>query len=127
MPLIRISLLRNRHASEATAVVNGVYRALRETYEVPERDLFALVHRHDDDAFVYDPTYFGFRRSDALTIIQITVTASRGVTQKKALFAAIHENLARDPGLRPDDVFINLLETSRENWSFGGGLAQYVA
>ena len=60
-------------------------------------------------------------------IIQLTVANTRGVTQKKKLYAAIAANLAREPGLRPDDVFINLVEVKREDWSFGGGIAQYVA
>ena len=28
--------------------------------------------------------------------------------------------------VRPDDVVINLVEVAKENWSFGGGVAQYV-
>jgi len=126
MPLIRISMKRGRPASEPAAIVDAVYRALRETFEVPEDDLFALVHQHDAGDFVYNANYFGFERSDSLVIIQITASSSRGVTQKKALFARIADNLGRDPGLRPDDIFINLIETTRENWSFGAGAAQYA-
>jgi phenylpyruvate tautomerase PptA (4-oxalocrotonate tautomerase family) len=126
MPLIRISMKRGRPASEPAAIVDAVYRALRETFEVPEDDLFAVIHQHEDGEFVYGANYFGFKRSDALVIIQITANSSRGVTQKKALFAKIAENLGRDPGLRPDDIFINLVETARENWSFGAGIAQYA-
>ncbi|HET6555308.1 MAG TPA: tautomerase family protein [Dyella sp.] len=33
--------------------------------------------------------------------------------------------MSAEPGLRPQDVFINLLETAKENWSFGDGVAQY--
>jgi len=58
--------------------------------------------------------------------IQLTVTNSRNIDQKKALFARIVELLAQQPGLRPQDVFINLLEVQKENWSFGNGVAQYV-
>jgi hypothetical protein len=36
------------------------------------------------------------------------------------------EKLVADPGLRPEDVLINLLETAKENWSFGNGIAQYA-
>jgi 4-oxalocrotonate tautomerase len=32
-----------------------------------------------------------------------------------------------EPGLKPDDIFVNLVEVKREDWSFGGGIAQYVA
>jgi len=55
-----------------------------------------------------------------------SVTNSRNVDQKKALFARIVELLAEQPGVRPQDVFINLLEVDKENWSFGQGFAQYV-
>jgi 4-oxalocrotonate tautomerase len=34
----------------------------------------------------------------------------------------------REPlGVRPDDVLVNLVEVSKENWSFGRGLATYAA
>jgi 4-oxalocrotonate tautomerase len=46
--------------------------------------------------------------------------------QKKALYAAIADNLSRDPGLRREDIFINLIEVKKENWSFGAGEAQYA-
>lgn len=127
MPLIRISMRRGRPASHPAAIIDGVYRALRATFEVPENDLFAVVHQHDADEFVFDANFFGFQRSAGLVIIQITVANTRGVTQKKALFAAIAAHLQQEPGLKPDDIFINLLEVKRENWSFGGGVAQYVA
>lgn len=127
MPLIRISMRRGRPASHPATIVDGVYRALRATFEVPENDLFAVVHQHEAEEFVFDANFFGFQRSPGLVIIQITVANTRGVTQKKALFAAIAANLQQEPGLKPDDIFINLLEVKREDWSFGGGVAQYVA
>ena len=36
MPLIRISMRRGRPASEPAAIIDGVYKALRETFEVPK-------------------------------------------------------------------------------------------
>jgi 4-oxalocrotonate tautomerase len=65
-------------------------------------------------------------RSDDLVIIQVTVSNTRGIEQKKALYRRIVERLGDDPGVRADDVFINLVEVAQENWSFGRGLAQYV-
>lgn len=126
MPLIRICLRRGRPAADLSAIVDGVYRALRATFEVPEDDLFAVVHQHEAEEFLFDPHYFGFQRSAGLVMIQLTVANTRGVTQKKALYAAIADNLNRAPSLRPDDIFVNLVEVKREDWSFGGGIAQYV-
>jgi len=100
---------------------------LRETFTVPEEDRFIVITEHDDDGFIYSANYLDIARSGDLVFVQITVTNSRGVEQKKALFARIVALLAENPGLRREDVFINLLEVVKENWSFGNGIAQYVA
>lgn len=57
MPLIRISMRRGRPASHPAAIVDGVYRALRATFEVPENDLFAVVHQHEAEEFVFDANF----------------------------------------------------------------------
>jgi 4-oxalocrotonate tautomerase len=45
--------------------------------------------------------------------------------QKKALYARIGGLLAKEPGIRPEDVLINLVECAKENWSFGNGIGTY--
>lgn len=126
MPLARISIKKGRSADYRKAIGDGIYDALRETFNVPENDRFILLHQHDDDEFDCDPGYMGIRRSENLVVIQIAVSNTRGIEQKKALYAAIVQRLAASPGIRPEDVFINLVEVQKENWSFGLGLAQYA-
>jgi len=127
MPLTRISLRRGKPAAYRRAILDGVYRAMRETFNVPEDDRFMLITEHDADDFSYGVDYLGIRRSDDLVIIQLTVSNTRTLAQKQALFGRIVERLSRDPGLRPEDIFINLVEVKPENWSFGHGVAQYAA
>jgi 4-oxalocrotonate tautomerase len=126
MPFTRISLKKGTSAAYRKAIVSSIYEAMRETFNVPENDIFMLIHQHDDDEFHCDPSYMGVERSDRLVVIQITVSNTRNIDQKKALFAGIAANLAKSPGLRMEDIFINLLEVPKENWSFGLGLAQYA-
>ena len=126
MPLVRISLRRGKSATHLAALRNGIYAAMRETFDVPEDDRFILVHQHDDGEFDCDPNYLGIPRSDNLVIVQIACNNTRTAAQKQAFYRRVAGNLATDPGLRPEDVFINLLETARENWSFGNGIAQYA-
>jgi 4-oxalocrotonate tautomerase len=126
MPLIRISLRQGKSSAYRKALADGIYLALRETFNVPEDDLFVTVSEHEDDNFFYGANYLGIERSDDLVIIQITVSNTRIVDQKKALFERIAEKLGAKPGLRPEDVFINLIEVEKENWSFGHGIAQYA-
>ena len=126
MPLTRISLRRGKPAAYRQAIMESVYSAMRETFEVPEDDRFMTVSEHDAADFVYGAGYLGISRSDDLVIIQLTVSNTRSVAQKKALFRRIAERLADSPGVRPEDVFVNLVEVATENWSFGMGLAQYA-
>ncbi|MDP4026422.1 tautomerase family protein [Methylobacterium sp. NEAU 140] len=125
MPFTRISLRAGKSEAYRAALIAGVYAALRETFAVPEDDLFAVVHEHDAAGFAYGRDYLGIRRSDDLVIVQITANATRTTAQKRALYAAIARELGRDPGLRPGDVFVNLVEVAPENWSFGEGGMQY--
>jgi phenylpyruvate tautomerase PptA (4-oxalocrotonate tautomerase family) len=126
MPLVRITLRRGKSPAHLAALRNGIYQAMRETFNVPENDRFIMISQHDADEFDYDPGYLGIARSDDLVIVQITCNTGRTVEMKQALYRSIADNLAADPGLRPEDVFINLVETSKENWSFGNGIAQYA-
>src|ERR1700735_4457077 len=126
MPLARVSMRRGKPATYRKAILEGLYQALRESFDVPEGDRFMIVTEHDEDDFVYDANYLGIQRSDDLVYIQITVSNTRPTAQKQKLYRRIVEKLTEKPGLRPEDVFINLVEVLPENWSFGHGQAQYV-
>jgi len=126
MPLTRVSLRRGKPASYRKAILESLYQAMRETFDVPEGDRFMTIVEHDEDDFVYGADYLGIKRSDDLVIIQLTVSNTRPVEQKQRLYRRIVERLTENPGLRAEDVFINLVEVLPENWSFGHGEAQYV-
>jgi 4-oxalocrotonate tautomerase len=126
MPLVRVSLRQGKSAAYKKAIGDGVYQAMLETFGVPKEDRFVVVSEHDESEFQFSRTYLDIARSDELVIIQITANNTRTVEQKKALFARIAELLSQDPGLRKEDVFINLVEVAKENWSFGNGIAQYA-
>ena len=126
MPLVRVSLRRGKSKEHIAAIRNSIYRAMIESFNVPNNDRFIVVHQHDAEEFDYDPNYLDIARTDDLVIIQIACNNTRTVEQKKAFYQHAAELLSKEPGLRPQDVFINLLETSKENWSFGNGVAQYA-
>jgi 4-oxalocrotonate tautomerase len=126
MPLTRISMKRGKPAAYRQAILENLYLAMRETFNVPEGDRFMTISEHEGDDFVYGADYLGIQRSDDLVMIQITVSNTRPVEQKKQLYRRIVERLTENPGLRPEDILINLVEVLPENWSFGHGAAQYV-
>ncbi|CAB3726185.1 hypothetical protein LMG3458_04419 [Achromobacter deleyi] len=126
MPLVHISMRTGKSDAYRQAIFDSVYRALRDTFNVPEDDQFMTITQHDAADFRYGKSYLGVARSDDLVLIQITANNTRTLEQKKALFARTAELLAESPGIRPEDVFVNLVEVAKENWSMGNGLAQYA-
>ncbi|HKD18419.1 MAG TPA: tautomerase family protein [Thermoanaerobaculia bacterium] len=126
MPLVRIDAPESQSAEDLAAVGDGVHRALVQSIGIPEQDRFQVLSRHAAGLLVFDRHYLGISRSDGVVFVQITMSTGRSVEQKKALFAAIVRNLGRSPGIRSEDVFVNLVEVVKENWSFGNGVAQYA-
>jgi 4-oxalocrotonate tautomerase len=126
MPLVRIDLRKGKADAYRQEIGRVLYEALVGV-GVPEKDRFQVIAEHDASTFLFDPSYLGVERTDDLVIIQITWNEGRSVEQKKALYKAIADGLAKSPGIRPQDVLINLVEVKKENWSYGNGIAQYVA
>ncbi|MBB3174712.1 phenylpyruvate tautomerase PptA (4-oxalocrotonate tautomerase family) [Endobacter medicaginis] len=125
MPLVRIDTFDAIHDATARGTFGEVvYDALR-AIGVPEGDRFQILAGHASGAVVYGSNYLGIERTDGFVAIQITLNAGRTLAQKRSLFAAIADGLAR-LGVRREDVFVNLVETAKENWSFGNGEAQYA-
>jgi 4-oxalocrotonate tautomerase len=125
MPLLHISLRAGKPDGYRQAIFDSLYRAMRETLNVPEGDQFMTISEHDAANFRYGPA-FGIARSDDLVFIRIIVFDTRTVEEKKALFRRIAELLRESPGLRPEDVFVNVADAAKENWSVGNGLAQFA-
>src|SRR5215813_14134196 len=125
MPLLHISLRAGKPEAYRQAIFDGLYRAMRETLNVPEGDQFMTITEHYSANCRYGAA-FGSTRSYDLVFIQITVFNPRTVEQKKALFRRIAYVLGESPGIRAEDVFVNIVDAAKENWSVGHGLAQFA-
>ena len=138
MPLVRSGeangcLLGERVSSliaqQAAHVEHGDPRAADRSRHLRPADARGVgrVHlEHAPSDLVFDPTYLGIQRSADFVVIQITMSEGRSVELKRSLYVAIADGLHERLGLRREDVFINLLEVRKENWSFGNGEAQYA-
>jgi len=126
MPLVRISLMAGKSAQYRRAIGDGIHQAMVEMLAVPEHDRFQIITEHGADGLIYDPSYLGIRRTDDVVLAQITLSAGRKPNQKRDFFVRAAELLAQDPGLRSQDLFLNLVEVAWENWSFGEGKSQYT-
>jgi 4-oxalocrotonate tautomerase len=126
MPLVRISLREGKTEEYKKALGDGVHRAMVEAIEAPAQDRFQIITEHAAGGLLYDPTYLGIQRTDNIVMVQITLSTGRKPPQKRRLFKRMAEILAENPGLRPQDLMVSLVEVAWENWSFGNGEAQYT-
>ncbi|MNE37682.1 4-oxalocrotonate tautomerase [compost metagenome] len=127
MPLVRIDLAADTSAETAAAIGDVVYEALRSTANVPEHDKFQVINRHARDELVYPAAgYLGITYSEQIVFIQITWSTGRSTEVKRALYQAIADGIHAKTGRRKEDIWINLVEVNREDWSFGNGEMQYV-
>ena len=126
MPLVRIDIKKHQDPSFAQRIGKLVYAAMHSAIGVPENDNFQILAEHDEQHFIFDPQYLGINRTDQLVVIQITLSEGRTVEQKKLLYKTIADSLHGHMAVRLEDIFINLVEVKKENWSFGNGIAQYA-
>jgi 4-oxalocrotonate tautomerase len=126
MPFVRIDLIRGKSAEYRRTLGDIVYRALIDVINVPENDKFQVITEHAPDEINVAESYLGNRYSSDVIFIQITLSAGRPVTLKQALYRRVADDIHHQLKMRREDVVINLVEVAKENWSFGGGIAQYV-
>jgi 4-oxalocrotonate tautomerase len=125
MPLVRIDLLEGKTPEYREHVGRVVYDAMLEALGVPKNDRFQVITEHSRASLQFDRTYLGIERSDDCVFLQITLNAGRTLEVKKRFYKAVADGLHEKLNLRREDVFINLVEVQKENWSFGNGEAQY--
>lgn len=127
MPLVRIDISEKYPEEFARQVGDLVYAAMRAEINVPEDDKFQVIARHRAGELVVPKQYLGIEYSEGIVFIQITLNEGRTAELKKKFYKTVCESLVERLNVRPQDIFINLVEVSKENWSFGNGEMQYAA
>jgi 4-oxalocrotonate tautomerase len=124
MPVTRISIREGKTTAYKQALMDEIYEAMRETVAIKDGDRFMAITEHGQHEFAYGP-FLGIDRGDDLVQIQVFWAPGKTVEAKLAMYKKIVERLGTNPGVRPEDVLISVVETAAENWSFGNGETQF--
>jgi 4-oxalocrotonate tautomerase len=127
MPIVRIDLIAGKAEEYRAQVGEIVYQTLLDVLNVPKGDRFQVITEHRKSDLLFDRDYLGVHRTDDCIFFQITLNAGRSVELKQSFYKELTDRLHQGVKLRKEDVFINLVEVPKENWSYGNGLAQYVS
>lgn len=126
MPLVRIDMPAGKSAEYKRAISDVVYEAITGVLKAPEGDRFHVITEHQPETLFIDRNFLGIERTAEALMIQVTLRHGRTREIKQAFFKFIADGLNERTGIRREDVIINLVEDSLEDWSFGNGEAQYV-
>lgn len=126
MPLVRIDLPDTFSPEQARRAGDAAHQALVDTMGVPADDRFQILARQPAGAIVCTPEYLGVRHTARALFVQVTLAPGRTLQQKRAFYARTAADVAAALEMSPSDVVIGLVETLRENWSFGEGVAHYT-
>jgi phenylpyruvate tautomerase PptA (4-oxalocrotonate tautomerase family) len=126
MPLVRIDLVEGKSEEYRERVAEIVYQTLVDILSVPKHDRFQVITEHRKNGLSFDRDYLGVHRSDDCIFFQITLNNGRTIELKQRFYKALADGLHEGIKLRREDVFINLVEVPKENWSYGNGEAQYA-
>jgi 4-oxalocrotonate tautomerase len=127
VPLVRIDVSKDAPSERIKAASEAIYGAMVEIANAPLHDKFQIVTRHAADEIIYPKEgYLGLTYTGDLILIQITWIGSRSIEVKKKFYQRIADEIHERTGVRKEDVWINLVDDAREDWSFGSGEMQYA-
>ena len=127
MPLVRIDIGDTATPELAQVISEVVYAAMIEIAKVPQHDKFQIITRHAGEQLIYPSEgYLGIDYTPGIIFIQVFWVAGRSTDVKKAFYRKIADDLHARAGVRKQDVFIKLIDSAREDWSFGNGEMQYA-
>ena len=93
----------------------AIHDALIEALSYPPEKKFQRFIALDAADFIYPAD-----RSDAYTIIEISMFVGRSKEAKKSLVKHLFANIRERTGIAPDDIEITVFETPQENWGIRG-------
>jgi phenylpyruvate tautomerase PptA (4-oxalocrotonate tautomerase family) len=121
MPFTRISLRSGRSPETLSAIADGLYESLVESFGVPEGDRFIVFHQHQPGELIFDRDYRGGPRSDGFILFHVTTGWDRPEEVKRLFFKTLADRLEHSAGVRPEDVMVVISNSGWADWSFSHG------
>lgn len=119
MAIVRIDFSCNQPAEFAPTVSGVVNAAMQEVLGVPSLENYIVCQGYPAGAILHAPGACPPDRLAKIAFIQITLNQGRSAELKARFFRELRSRLVSTGYLEAENVFINLVEVARENWSFG--------
>lgn len=115
MGQIKIYGLKDRLNPIKETLSNVIHSCVVEALEFPSDKKFHRFFPMDKEDF-----YFASGRTEAYTIIEISMFEGRTVEAKKKLLRLLFERINSELSISSQDIEITIFETPKENWGIRG-------
>jgi hypothetical protein len=123
MPFVNISLARGKSREYLDGVSSAVHEALVQEIGMKPGDRFQLIDQHEPGEMIFSRDFRGGPRSDDFIVFTITEGIDSGEQAKQRFYKTLVDLLAKDPGVRGEDVFVMFYLTPPANFSFASGVS----
>jgi 4-oxalocrotonate tautomerase len=123
LAIVRVDFSSQRPAGFADALARSINTTMQSVLGVPPSENYVVCQEHAAGAVLHAPGDCPPERLDQLVFIQITLNQGRSAELKTDFYRKLTQALVATGYVRAENVFINLVEVARENWSFGSVLA----
>lgn len=94
---------------------NVIHSCMVEALQFPSDKKFHRFFPIEKEDF-----YFASGRTEAYTVIEVSMFEGRTVEAKKLLLKLLFERINNELGISPQDVEITIFETPKHNWGIRG-------
>lgn len=115
MAQVKVYGLAGRLRPIRSALSDAIHGCVVEALAYPADKRFHRFFPLEAEDFVHPPD-----RTDAYTIVEISMFEGRSVEAKKQLVRLLFERLEAACGIEPNDLEITIAETARYNWGIRG-------
>ena len=92
---------------------------MQEVLGVPPLENYIVCQSYPKAAILHAPGACPPDRLEKIVFVQITLNQGRSTELKTKFFGELNRKLVGTGYLQAENIFINLVEVARENWSFG--------
>ncbi len=119
MAIARIDFSTARPPSFGKTVAAIVNDVMTDVLSVPAKENFVICQAHETGMLLHAPEQVPPERLERIVFIQITLNQGRSDELKEKFFVALTRRISAETGEQAQNIFINLVEVAKANWSFG--------
>lgn len=127
MPLVHIHLIKGAYSvHQIKILLDTIQSVMQSHFAAPARDRYQILTQHSPYEIICQDTNLpNLTRSQNLVFLQI-FQQGRDAEMKQSMYEELMRRFREMLGLEDGDLIVSVVANERQDWSFGGGRAQFL-